>query len=378
MLMCFNEIANNPRFNVTARDEARTLMEKMTKFETILTAATFNRIFAITTPLSEYLQTSGLDVLQSWRMVESALGKLEGISRYFSTVLEVATQFATNSNSRLASLNCHVEVEESLPSKRIRRKKLPFGETDDGNNSTHNGIETYQVEIYNVVMDQVVTSINCRFVEHEKLYQGFAVLDPCRFDECREAGLPQKAFESICQTLGKHVDPVKLREQLLDFYHSFPKLVKTLPETLRSAEAGNVDQGFEDSETDSNSSDDESRDISFPCQNKSCKSCFNCAYKLLHEYGLNSSAYTELYTAYKYLVTLAVTQVECERSFSTLKFVKNRLRSTISQEHLEALMNNWMFNCSNYWFILLIITSPMRCGLLSKYLVLRTQTGQKT
>ena len=181
MLMCFNEIANNQQFNVTARDKARTLMEKMTKFETILTAATFNRIFAITTPLSEYLQTSGLDILQSWRMVESAVEKLEGISRDFSTVLEVATQHATNSNSRLASLNCHVEVEESLPSKRIRRKKLPFGETDDGNNSTQNGIETYQVEIYNVVMDQIVTSIKSRFVEHEKLYQDFAVLGPSPF-----------------------------------------------------------------------------------------------------------------------------------------------------------------------------------------------------
>ena len=73
VLACFSEIASNPRFNVTARDEARTLMDKMRKFETILTAATFNRVFAITTRLSEYLQTSHLDILQAWRMVESAI-----------------------------------------------------------------------------------------------------------------------------------------------------------------------------------------------------------------------------------------------------------------------------------------------------------------
>ena len=41
-------------------------------------------------------------------------------------------------------------------------------------------------------------------------------------------------------------------------------------------------------------------------------------------------------------MTLAVTQVECERSFSTLKFVKSRLRSNITQEHLEALMLMYM------------------------------------
>ncbi len=91
VLTCFSEIVSRPRFNVTARDEARTLVDKLTKFETILTAATFNRIFAITTPLSEYLQTSGLDILQAWRMVESAIEKLERISRDFSTVLKVAT-----------------------------------------------------------------------------------------------------------------------------------------------------------------------------------------------------------------------------------------------------------------------------------------------
>ena len=81
VLMRFFEIASNLHLNVTARDEARTLMDKMRKFETILTATTFNRIFTITTPLSEYLQTSHLDILQAWRMVKSAIELLEGISQ---------------------------------------------------------------------------------------------------------------------------------------------------------------------------------------------------------------------------------------------------------------------------------------------------------
>uniref|UniRef100_A0A336MST3 CSON006217 protein n=1 Tax=Culicoides sonorensis TaxID=179676 RepID=A0A336MST3_CULSO len=42
--------------------------------------------------------------------------------------------------------------------------------------------------------------------------------------------------------------------------------------------------------------------------------------------------------AYKYILTLSFTQVSCERSFSTLKFIKNKLRSTLSQENLEAFM----------------------------------------
>ena len=46
--------------------------------------------------------------------------------------------------------------------------------------------------------------------------------------------------------------------------------------------------------------------------------------------------------AYKFLLTLSITQVACERSFSTLKLKtktkKNRLRSSLSQDNFEAFM----------------------------------------
>jgi len=42
--------------------------------------------------------------------------------------------------------------------------------------------------------------------------------------------------------------------------------------------------------------------------------------------------------ACKLLLTLPVSQVTCERSFSALKRIKSRLRSTMTQENLEAFM----------------------------------------
>lgn len=51
-----------------------------------------------------------------------------------------------------------------------------------------------------------------------------------------------------------------------------------------------------------------------------------------------TDAYHVIGLGYKFLLTLSVTQVACERSFSTLKFIKNRLRSTISNDHLETFM----------------------------------------
>ena len=51
-----------------------------------------------------------------------------------------------------------------------------------------------------------------------------------------------------------------------------------------------------------------------------------------------TDAYHVIGLGYKFLLTLSVTQVACERSFSVLKYIKSRLRSALSQEHLEAFM----------------------------------------
>lgn len=53
---------------------------------------------------------------------------------------------------------------------------------------------------------------------------------------------------------------------------------------------------------------------------------------------MHSAAFTNLFLAYEYLLTLSFTQVNCERSFSKLKIIKNRLRSSLGQEKLEAFM----------------------------------------
>jgi hypothetical protein len=41
---------------------------------------------------------------------------------------------------------------------------------------------------------------------------------------------------------------------------------------------------------------------------------------------------------YEFVLTLSITQVQCERSYSTLKSIKNRLRSMLEDENFEALL----------------------------------------
>ena len=47
---------------------------------------------------------------------------------------------------------------------------------------------------------------------------------------------------------------------------------------------------------------------------------------------------SEVFMVYKVAATLFVRSAGVERSFSSMKYLKNRLRSTMSEDRLEALM----------------------------------------
>ena len=49
-------------------------------------------------------------------------------------------------------------------------------------------------------------------------------------------------------------------------------------------------------------------------------------------------SYPLLYQAYKIILTLSVTQVGCERTFSKLRYVKNRLKNQLSEDRLDSLL----------------------------------------
>ena len=59
--------------------------------------------------------------------------------------------------------------------------------------------------------------------------------------------------------------------------------------------------------------------------------------KAINRFNLQS-AYPNLHTLYKIIATLPIGSTKCERTFSKLKYVKNRLRLTMGQENDNALM----------------------------------------
>lgn len=69
-----------------------------------------------------------------------------------------------------------------------------------------------------------------------------------------------------------------------------------------------------------------------------CQNCVLCCYFHLQQLNLFTHAYNNIWLAYKFLLTLSGTQVACGQSFRSPKFIKNRLRTRLSQDNLEALM----------------------------------------
>lgn len=84
----FLHIYNNSNFQSDIRFRAKTLLDNLLKFETIITAQIFLQIFSSTTSLSLYLQTKGMKMIQTYKIVETTIQTLQSESRDFETVLE--------------------------------------------------------------------------------------------------------------------------------------------------------------------------------------------------------------------------------------------------------------------------------------------------
>jgi len=94
----------------------------------------------------------------------------------------------------------------------------------------------------------------------------------------------------------------------------------------------------DDSAQDNESSNDEEQ-IQNGDQNKKVNNLGSILniFQVCHTSGLGS-IFPTLYLALKIACTLSVSSTSPERTFSKLKILKNRLRTTISQDRLEDLM----------------------------------------
>ncbi|KAL4088595.1 hypothetical protein QTP88_023684 [Uroleucon formosanum] len=299
LLLVLTKIVQNPNLNPDVRSKASNFISSFIKYETILVAHMYMKIFQITGPLS------------------SALENLKGIQRGVENVKEVCNTFITNTNNKIETMaisyKLNVEqIQSTFKEKRMAKKRKTFNYENEEDLIT-TPEKKFTIEVFNTVLDTVVNSMNTRFVKNNSLYFDLSLLCPKNFPFNNLKDIPESAF----LTLATNNSWKYLKNSLEEEYDKI-----TLNETIG-----------EDQDED----EENYENLSTPC-NLTCKSCSICCYRLLVKYNLFSSEYSLLTLAYKYLLTLPVTQVSCERSFSTLKYLKNRLRNSMANEKLESFM----------------------------------------
>ncbi|KAI2665801.1 Zinc finger MYM-type protein 1 [Labeo rohita] len=157
--------------------------------------------------------------------------------------------------------------------------------------------------------------------------RGFVESNPRNFTQLESSSLPPLMFQELSKCLlrfDSEATAENLQCEFSNFALQWEKLkMYPLDEyKVKTLEDKNEDGGVE-----------------IRCKEcPSCNECPLCCYQILRRFNLMSNAYHLLGLAYKFLLTLSITQVACERTFSLLKFIKTRLRSKLSQEHLEAFM----------------------------------------
>ncbi|GBN70425.1 hypothetical protein AVEN_227428-1 [Araneus ventricosus] len=247
LLTCLSIIQNLEKFDAKTKHEANALVHNLLKFETILTAFSYLYIFETTAPMSSYLQTSCLDMFTSWNLVDSATTKLKERARTFHNVHSKALEFLTKCNEQISQMNM-VEnetleidiIETALPVKRQRKKKKMADElaNDEGNSS--DPVIGFRVNVFILIMDRIVQSLEDRFVQHKQLYKDLSCLDPVNFKTIVEKGLEDEALEGIMK-LFPQSSKYQIKLELFSFASNFDvlKLLLNNGENLMASSCNN-------------------------------------------------------------------------------------------------------------------------------------------
>lgn len=203
LVITMKRIEEDDTMKPVVRFKARGHVEAVVRYETILTAQIFLRIFEVTFPVSKYLQTSGMDILTAQRLITGTEHSLRKCSGDFDGVKEASDIFVQWANNTLQEQDdCDVEVQTALPEKCTRKKKTMPGEV--ARDEPVLDVErNYNIKVHNVILDTITDSIHCRFAASAVLCSDFACMDLRNFPEIRDKGLPKTALEELSKCLAK-------------------------------------------------------------------------------------------------------------------------------------------------------------------------------
>lgn len=218
-LLVLQEISESQAFGCKTKFMARTLLEKWTKFDTIMTAKVLLDLFEVTSIVSCYLQYKHLDYLKAWAKV--------------NTLLEQVTKKRSDDQFKLLYDNCvafmeeirkflgdklGLDIESDFPEKRVPIKKKMPGETATDESRNFSPYQRFKTDTFFDIIDRAKKNIEKRFVKNKDLLLDCFWLDPRKYKEIRDLKLtdiPQNVFVKLSELTGISRD--SLIRELKDF-----------------------------------------------------------------------------------------------------------------------------------------------------------------
>lgn len=184
-------------------------------------------MIASTTVLSLYLQTKGMNILRAYKMVKHIINTLENQSRNFEKVICASDQFVCCANEQFSSRELDYCIPMNILQLKISKKKTMAGEkiSDD---PIQNSKFRYCVNVYNVIHNQTVNSLEQRFSEHGKLFKSMSILEHSGFKDIKNYDHLQisKHLIYLVDILKKFDEDIAVGTLADELFYFFWKMVK--------------------------------------------------------------------------------------------------------------------------------------------------------
>ncbi|KAK0150731.1 repressor of the inhibitor of the protein kinase [Merluccius polli] len=265
-----------------AKVEAQALAEEVGSFRFLICCVVWSEILTTTNKVNKLLQSASMQLDVAVNLITNAKASL---AAYRDTGFSEAQTTAR-------SICDYMNVEAFLKEKRLRNSKRHFSyEAPD--EPVTDALRSLEVNVFNIVVDSAVASIDERFDTLNQVKSKYGVL--LNFGTASQ--MSRDSLRAQCMEIEKTLTFNQDSDiSGLDLAHEI--------ENLPDLPSGNM-TAFEL--------------LSFLCEKKL------------------EDIYPNLWIALRVTVTLPVTVASAERSFSKLKLIKTYLRSSMSQERLSGL-----------------------------------------
>ncbi|CAM8923336.1 unnamed protein product [Rhodiola kirilowii] len=259
------------------------------KFEFIVGMVIWYHISAKVNIVSKQLQSENM-------RIDVAMGSVKALIAFFKEYREEGFEKALNCAKEIA---VELDIDPVFPEKKKKRKvykKRHFDEIDTETQPSEPLIEessqvSFRVHYFVYIIDEAIGSLEKRFEQYEQYEETFGFL----FTAKKLKSLDAVKLKRSCNNLEKKLENGHTSDiNGEDLLNELGLLQKHLPNELDSASA-------------------------------------------ILNFLKRANCYPTSCLAYRIMLTVPVTVASAERSFSKLKILKSYLRSTMSQERLNAL-----------------------------------------